>query len=387
MPSRKRYLWIVFLLAFALTGLDRPAGAVGIGDLDKINQLIEETKEKLTQKKKEEKSVLTSLTRAQKDLSRIETDLDYINARLKNTERSIAGLETELTKIDRSLKDLQTQKRARLGKMNDRLVAVYKYGMTGYFEMLCSAESLADLVSKFETVSYFLRHDVAAIAKVEEVAAEIKEQQREYEDKKASLQSERNRYAALQKDAQNKQKQKTVLIGNTREELEKINNDMDKLEAALDELERTSKEIEAQIRKKQNEGAVLGTGKMIWPVQGRISSQFGWRMHPILKKRKFHSGIDLAVPSGTSVKAADTGKVIISGWNGGYGNFITIDHGNGISTSYAHNSRLLVKEGEMVLKGQEIAKSGNTGLSTGPHLHFEVRINGAPVDPITYLPK
>lgn len=387
MPSWKRYLWIIFLLVFALAGLDRSVSAVSIGDLDKINQLIEETKEKLTQKKKEEKSVLTSLTRAQKDLNRIETDLDYINVKLRNTERSIAGLEVELTKIDRSLKDLQTQKRARLGKMNDRLVAVYKYGMTGYFEMLCSAESLADLVSRFETVTYFLRHDLTAVARVEEVTTEIKEKQREYEDKKASLQSERNRYAALQKEAQKKQKQKTVMISSTREELEKINSDLDKLEAALDELERTSKEIEEQIRKKQNGGVVLGTGKMIWPVQARISSQFGWRMHPILRKRKFHSGIDLAAPSGTSVKAADTGKVIISGWNGGYGNFIAIDHGNGISTAYAHNSRLLVKEGDMVLKGQEIAKSGSTGLSTGPHLHFEVRKNGAPVDPLTYLPK
>jgi murein DD-endopeptidase MepM/ murein hydrolase activator NlpD len=105
-----------------------------------------------------------------------------------------------------------------------------------------------------------------------------------------------------------------------------------------------------------------------------------------LKKNKFHSGLDIAVPSGTQVKAADGGKVLISGWNGGYGYYIAIDHGNGISTAYAHNSRLLVKEGDVVYQGQVIAGSGSTGLSTGPHLHFEVRINGAPVDPVKYLP-
>ena len=126
---------------------------------------------------------------------------------------------------------------------------------------------------------------------------------------------------------------------------------------------------------------------MIWPLKGRISSLFGWRNHPILHEKRFHSGIDIAVPSKTSVKAVDGGKVLISGWNGGYGYYIAIDHGNGISTAYAHNSRLLVKEGELVYQGQEIAKSGSTGLSTGPHLHFEVRENGKPANPLKYLPK
>src|SRR5690606_1638468 len=121
-------------------------------------------------------------------------------------------------------------------------------------------------------------------------------------------------------------------------------------------------------------------------IKGRISSPFGERMHPILKEKRFHSGLDIAVPSGTDVLAADRGKVLISGWNAGYGYFIAIDHGNGISTAYAHNSRLLVKEGELVAQGQVIAKSGSTGLSTGPHLHFEVRKDGTPVDPVAYLP-
>jgi len=124
----------------------------------------------------------------------------------------------------------------------------------------------------------------------------------------------------------------------------------------------------------------------MWPVQGRLSSSFGWRVHPVLRTRKFHNGQDIAVSKGTSVVAADSGVVFTSGYNGGYGYLVVIDHGHGLSTFYGHNSLLLVRKGDMVVKGQKIALSGNTGLSTGSHVHFEVRINGEPVDPLHYLP-
>ncbi|HBF38949.1 MAG TPA: peptidase M23, partial [Firmicutes bacterium] len=137
-----------------------------------------------------------------------------------------------------------------------------------------------------------------------------------------------------------------------------------------------------------NSGEILGSGKMIWPVTGpiRITSPFGWRYHPILRTKKYHNGEDIAVSSGTPVHAADSGVVVVSGWEDGYGNYVAIDHGNGISTGYGHNSRLLVHQGERVTKGQIIAYSGSTGLSTGPHVHFEVRKNGVPIDPLPFLP-
>lgn len=383
---RKGNLILLLLSLFLLILFDRPMAAANIQDLEKINELIEETKEELSQKKREERSVLDSLIKAQKELDRIENDLDYLNTKIRETEKSISSLEKELDRIEREREELEEQGRLRQEKLNQRLVAAYKYGVSGYFEMLFSAESFADLVSKFETLSYFLRNDLTLLRAVEETREKIIEKQKEYEARKSELQAQRNRYAGLRKSSEKKQRQKAVMIGNTKEELRKINSDLKKLEAALDELERTSREIEAQIRRKQQDGVALGTGSLIWPVNGRITSPFGWRIHPILRKKKYHSGIDLAVPSGTPVKAADSGKVLISGWNGGYGYFVAIDHGKGISTAYGHNSRLLVKEGDIVIKGEVIAKSGSTGLSTGPHLHFEVRENGAPVNPLSYLP-
>lgn len=123
----------------------------------------------------------------------------------------------------------------------------------------------------------------------------------------------------------------------------------------------------------------------LWPVRGRITSRFGYRVHPIRRRRLFHSGIDIAVSPGTSVKAAACGRVVYAGWRSGYGKTIIIDHGQGIRTLYAHNSRLHVKVGQWVNKGQVICASGNTGTSTGPHLHFEVLLNGQPKNPLDYL--
>ena len=125
----------------------------------------------------------------------------------------------------------------------------------------------------------------------------------------------------------------------------------------------------------------------IWPVRGRVTSEVGSRLNPFTNSgMESHSGMDIAVPTGTSIKATGAGTVTFAGWEGGYGNIIRINHGYGITTVYGHNSRLLVKTGDVVEKGQEIAKSGNTGRSTGPHLHYEVRLNGAIQNPRNYFP-
>jgi murein DD-endopeptidase MepM/ murein hydrolase activator NlpD len=130
----------------------------------------------------------------------------------------------------------------------------------------------------------------------------------------------------------------------------------------------------------------LGRNSLIWPVSGRISSSFGWRTHPVRKTRLFHNGLDIAVPTGTTVKAAASGQVVHSGWMNGFGYTVILDHGRGVETLYAHNSRVTVSKGSMVNKGQQVAVSGNTGLSTGPHLHFGVLRNEEPLNPRNYLP-
>jgi murein DD-endopeptidase MepM/ murein hydrolase activator NlpD len=130
----------------------------------------------------------------------------------------------------------------------------------------------------------------------------------------------------------------------------------------------------------------LEKNAFIWPVRGRISSNFGWRTHPIKKTRLFHNGVDIAVPTGTKIKAAAAGEVVYSGWMNGFGYTVIIDHGREVETLYGHNSRVLVRKGSYVHKGQDVALSGNTGISTGPHLHFGVLKNEKPLNPRNYLP-
>lgn len=130
----------------------------------------------------------------------------------------------------------------------------------------------------------------------------------------------------------------------------------------------------------------LERNSLIWPVKGRITSKFGWRTHPIKKTRLFHNGLDIAVPKGTAVRAAASGKVVHSGWMNGFGYTVIIDHGKGIETLYGHNSKVTVARGANVTKGQKVALSGSTGLSTGPHLHLGVLKNGEPINPRKYLP-
>jgi murein DD-endopeptidase MepM/ murein hydrolase activator NlpD len=142
-------------------------------------------------------------------------------------------------------------------------------------------------------------------------------------------------------------------------------------------LERENRRVERALRNLGGSG--IGTGKLIWPARGPVTSPFGQRWG------RLHAGLDIGVPSGTPVRSADAGRVVLSGPTGGYGNYICIQHTRSLSTCYAHNSRLGARKGDRVRQGQVIARSGNTGNSTGPHLHFETRVNGKPVDPKRYL--
>ncbi len=181
-------------------------------------------------------------------------------------------------------------------------------------------------------------------------------------------------------------------VGSKKSELgvykKKLIADHKVLEQQLDRLNEDAQKIKKILANLKLSEKYVG-GVMTWPAPGytRISSPFGNRMHPILKKMKLHTGVDIAVPANNTLVAAQAGTVIHSDWLGGYGKVIMIDHGGGIVTLYAHNNKLLVKVGETVTRGQAITKSGSTGRSTGPHLHFEVRVNGDYVDPMTYITK
>jgi murein DD-endopeptidase MepM/ murein hydrolase activator NlpD len=236
-------------------------------------------------------------------------------------------------------------------------------------------------LAKFEIIKQIVEYDTNLLNKLIQCKDEI-------EEAKKVLENERDLHLQT-KNRLIRQKKEMEQDINTRDMmLNRLSSREQEYAKALDELEATSKKIEQEIRNLQSKSTrKYSGGLMAWPTPNcyNITSPFGYRNHPIIRQRRLHTGIDIGASSGSSVLAANDGVVIMAGWNGGYGNCVIIDHGSGIATLYAHNSSILVKVGDEIKKEQVIAKVGSTGLSTGPHLHFEVRENGTPVDPMKYF--
>lgn len=353
-----------------------------------VDRMIEQTRRKLKGMIKREKSTLNSLVSTQKELDRVEGRLDKINQELNRAHTRLHSLEDQIEEAERQLAALEKERDQRRALLNSRVVALYKYGFSSHLEVLTRAKNFSDFVNRFELVGLFVRKDMSVLGMIEEKCHDIDAQKRILNSRLEDLQLEKSRIDQLKMMHSATKSRLEGTMNKKERELAKIQDNRKELERALDELERTSREMESRIRDYQENrgGAALGTGRLSWPSSGRrITSPFGWRVHPVLGKKKYHSGIDISVPTGTPVHAADSGVVIFSGWNGGYGKLVAIDHGNRISTMYGHNSVLKVSAGDRVTHGQVIALSGSTGLSTGPHIHFEVRENGHPVNPLSYL--
>lgn len=353
---------------------------------DDIESKIDQTKKKLTQTKIKEHSVIGSLVRSQKELDKVSSNLQTLNLRIGKTEKNIEVIKHKMNKTVQELERLEAEIDQHQEVLRERILAIYKYGYQSYLEVLFEARDFGEFITRFGMVKRFVKRDVHTINTLREQQSLIARKKEEITQQQQDLERQKHLYTRLQNQNRYEQNRYLSKIQVTQTELSKIQNDRRLLEKALDELEDLSKSMESQIRDIQNKSkTALGTGKYIWPVSGDITSYFGYRIHPILKKRKYHSGLDIAALMGTPIAASDTGVVIFSARNGGYGLMITIDHGAGISTVYAHCSRLLVKKGQKVTKGEIIGKVGSTGLSTGPHLHFEVRKDGVPVNPLNYI--
>jgi murein DD-endopeptidase MepM/ murein hydrolase activator NlpD len=353
---------------------------------DDLDRRIDQTQKKLVDTRIKEYSATTRLLKTQQQLDRIGTNLNQINSKLGNTDRNIAEINRQLGIIEGELDSLNAGILSRRQTLNNRLVSVYKYGYQSYFEALLQARSFSEFVSRFEMVGEFVRDDVNLIQTLKKQQALIAQKRQEIALKQQDLEVQRGAYSRLQNQAKNEQTRWDATARDQQQQLAAIQKDRRQLEQALDELERLSKQMESQIRGLQSKNhTALGTGNLIWPTQGTITSKFGNRYHPILRRYRYHSGVDIAAPQGTPIFAADNGFVIFSDYNGGYGKMIIIDHGNGISTVYGHCSTLLVGAGQTVSKAQNIAQMGSTGLSTGSHLHFEVRKDGVPQDPMQHL--
>lgn len=343
-------------------------------ELNSIQQQAEEQQRKAEQARRKERSISEQLRVIQGELDAAQDEYDTVNDQLEQTEQQIQA-NTELSA--RLVKKMEVQTKT----LHRRIRDIYKNGQVSYIDVLFGAKDFNDFVSRMDILKKILAYDTALIQATKADRAALAKA-------KAQLEADRGKIVELRKTAAAKREQVSVRRQERQGVLDAATYERELAERAYRELIETSRQIEQMIRRIQSGDKNVGgsTGTMVWPAQGEITSPFGWRVHPIFGTQRMHTGIDIGADYGDPVRAADGGVVIHSDWMGGYGNAVIIDHGNGISTLYAHNSQLLVGEGQTVAKGQVVSRAGSTGYSTGPHLHFEVRQHGSPVNPLNFLP-
>lgn len=345
-------------------------------ELQSIQQQMEEQQNKAAQAQQQVDSVSGQLRTIQGDLDSAAVEYNNILSKLAATEQQITANTEILAKVEKHLAE-------RSQVLNKRMRDIYKNGQVNYLDVLFGAVDFADFTTRADLLKRVVNLDLALVNQVKAERELVVQKRAELERDKAAITDLKAQATA-----------KKAVIEARKNDREKVLNaavsERDTAERAYQELMETSRQIEQMIRNSQSagktSGSAGGSGALMWPASGPITSPFGWRTHPIFGTQRFHSGIDIGADYGDAIAAADSGTVIFSGWMGGYGKAVIIDHGGGISTLYAHNSELLVDEGTRVQKGQTISRCGSTGYSTGAHLHFEVRENGSPVSPMGYLP-
>ncbi|MFZ5351693.1 MAG: murein hydrolase activator EnvC family protein [Bacillota bacterium] len=346
----------------------------------------DDLKAKQKKNQKTQQQLQSTISQKNKELRKISNQLESLDKNLYSTIASLKKVESDLEKLDnkiavtkRELERASENAVAQKEMLKKRVRVMYENGNVGYLSVLLDSTDFFDFVSRMDFLKQIIDFDVKLFAEISEYKMTI-------EQTKAQLQEEQDEKEVLKQQIADKKKEIERLMEDKKQAVDDINEDLDKLEERLDQLVKESAELAKLIAAAQSKKKYTG-GEMEWPAPDhyKITSPYGYRVHPILKKKKMHTGIDISIPSGKKIVAANDGDVIYADYYGGYGYAVIIDHGGKISTLYAHNSKLLVSKGQSVKKGEKIAESGSTGMSTGPHLHFEVREDGQHTDPMKYF--
>ena len=336
-------------------------------------QKMQERKEKARQK----------AAAASEGLEEIQSRLNELQAQARELQAKSNALQAKINDNQAKLAKKKAEVEQRKKIYSQRLRQIYINGQVNYLDVLLGAKDFGDFSSRMYLLQKIISSDIAMLQQLQKDEAEIKSRQEQLDAEMKEIKSTKAELEAKRARANKLKEQRSYMLYKAQEEEQQSQSEYERLLAI-------SENITAMLRNMESSGGGSsssgGTGRFMWPCRGEITSYFGWRTHPIFGTTKYHSGVDIAVDYGTPIMAADSGTVIYSGWLGGYGYAVMIDHGSGLVTLYAHNQSLNVYEGQYVTKGTCIAYAGSTGYSTGPHCHFEVRLHGEVTEPLNYLP-
>ncbi|MGC8712296.1 MAG: murein hydrolase activator EnvC family protein [Leptodesmis sp.] len=352
---------------------------VSVQDLQQQRQQLEQQRSQLSEQQKYlknlEKAAQKNLKGLQKTAKVTGKQIQVSTAQLQTAIRQLQTLEGKLAIAEQSYRQKQ-------GATIARLQFLQRQQLDRGWAVLLQSRSLNDFLDRRYRLKLLYQNDRQTLAGLQSDADQLEQQRDRVERKK-------NEIALMKQQLELQKASMEDQIAGQKENIDRLKSDRRAMAVAEAQLEQDSRTIALLIQQHTGAGgyglAFRGTGQMLLPCLGEITSGFGWRMHPVLGYERFHAGIDIGADYGATIYAAEQGLVIFAGWYGGYGNAVIIDHGGGITTLYGHTSELYVSEGQTVQRGQAIAAVGSTGLSTGPHLHFEVRREGEPTDPVAFL--
>ena len=399
-----RRLALVPLLAACLVAAGAAVGADYGTRKDQVDSRIGDLQAKIDRAKARERVLTGEVAAVTSKIRVLQGDVESAQSQLSRLESVLALQQAKLDRLTdlfqlqtRRLIFLQKQYAIAIERLNRRVVDIYTQDRPDAMVFVLSARNLADLVDELEYLDDIGRQDERIASEVREAKIQMRETRertratrtrvaattRVVADRTAEQRAARDRLVASRNQLAAVRSIKREALGTVREDKESFLHEVEGLQAQSAALAAKIQAAQAAAASASSSpGAVQRTASasgFIWPVNGILTSGFGWRWG------RMHEGIDIACPSGSPVAAAAGGTVIYAGWMGGYGNLVVIDHGGGIATAYGHNTSVAVGMGQSVGQGQVIAYSGSTGHSTGPHVHFEVRVNGQAVDPLGYL--
>lgn len=397
-----RRLAVAATIASLLVGLVPAEAAASHSDRWwELQQKIRQTRAKLREARERERGLMAQIAASDRRRMSLERNLALLSDQMLLAGRRLELLELarDEAAIELDLKTAELQETLaaledQTTLLEDRAASIYISGPGAYTAVLLGARDFHSYVAGLEYAESVLHADIGIVEEIRELKARIEVERAEIARRRAALEKQadlvaeaRERLAALRARQARARARLVEEIGYRRHLLQRVRSEKEAHAAALQSYLEESASIAAMLRGAQKgQKVVQGRGGYLkWPVSGRITSGYGWRTHPIYGYRSFHTGIDIGAPSGTTVKAARYGEILYVGYRGAYGLIVLIDHGNSLATLYAHLSKSYVRAGQSVGTLAAVGAVGCTGWCTGPHLHFEVRVQGEPQNPMNWL--
>lgn len=393
-------------IALTLLALVALIGAGGAhNDPEQVRRQLEDTQDRLGQARDQLSDVSASVRATRHELQHIDERLLALRAEQRRLEDRLAAAQSRYEEAAARTADatrrLQEQTEAlrrtrqRLHEheqtFEGRVAATYKYGPISYADALLGVEDFGDFVTTMYYVRSVLETERGIITEIQDLSETIRTRRAEVDalrDQLAAEQEQAGRARTQVREATEQHRAVTLRVAEQKDRREQVLAELEGTKAHYEQLvaqlEQESQRLAEELRSSRWRAGAPGVGELVWPTDGVKTGDYGWRTHPIFGTRRFHAGIDISGEIGQPIVAAAEGLVVHAGWRGGYGLAVVIDHGGGLATLYAHQSWMAVSEGQVVEQGQKIGEVGSTGWSTGPHLHFEVRVNGEPKDPMQW---